>query len=370
MLTAPQQETRSRLEGFAKFHSKSNLSETPPIQTVKQGGYSESTFLESPQILPPSPGFSPMLKPIFPSLVLLLAATFSGVCWAEEPLHPSGLTFTKYKIVEDIVYGHKDGLALTMDVLTPEQNAKGIGLILVSSGSWKSSKSNVEAENVRQRDEDHWGQGLLAGGFTLFVARHGSGPRYRVPEMTGDMNRAVRFVRMTANQHGVDPNRLGITSGSSGAHLSLMAAVTGDDGNADSPDPVLRESSRVQAVVAWFPPTDLINWGVKDGYRTISLLRPSLFQEMFGEITDLPEQLKSVSPIYFVTKESPPLLLIHGDADATVPLQQSEIMLAKYKEVGVPAELIVHPGGGHSYWPGIAKEYREVWKWFDKHLVK
>ena len=59
-----------------------------------------------------------------------------------------------YDIAEDIVYGHKDGLALTLDVLTPKQNAKGIGLILVSSGSWKSSKSNVATDNVRRRNED------------------------------------------------------------------------------------------------------------------------------------------------------------------------------------------------------------------------
>lgn len=293
-----------------------------------------------------------------------------GPLFGEEILNTSGLTFTEYDIVEDIVYGQKDGLALTMDVLTPKQNPKGIGVILVSSGSWKSHKSNVDQDNVRKRDKDHWGQGLLAGGYTLFVVRHGSGPRYHVPEMVTDMNRAVRFVRMTAKQHGVDPNRLGITSGSSGAHLSLMAAVTGDDGDADSKDPVARVSSKVQSVVAWFPPTDLINWGVKDGYRAINLLRPDMFQEIFGEVNDLPKQLRSISPIYFVTKESPPLLLIHGDADATVPLQQSEILKAKYEEVGVPVKLIVQENGGHSYWPGIADEYREVWKWFDRYLVK
>jgi dipeptidyl aminopeptidase/acylaminoacyl peptidase len=241
---------------------------------------------------------------------------------------------------------------------------------LVSSGSWKSSKSNVAADNVRRRNEDHWGQGLLAGGFTLFVVRHGSGPRYLVPEMCDDMNRAVRFVRMIAKDHRVDPDQLGITSGSSGGHLALMAAVTGDDGNPDSKDPVERVSSQVQAVVAWFPPTDLINWGREDGYKAIKLLRPTLFEEMFGEITELTEQLRSISPIYFVTKQSPPLLLIHGDADATVPLQQSEILLAKYKQLALPSKLIVEPEGGHSYWPGIVDEYREVWKWFDTYLAE
>jgi len=294
-----------------------------------------------------------------------LSATAEGV-----RINKSGIPFTEYDLVQDVVYGHKDGLALTMDVLTPKKNAKGIGLILVSSGSWKSSKSNIPEEEFHRRDEDHWVQGLLGGGFTLFVVRHGSGPRYFVPEMVKDMNHSVRFVRSVATKYGVNPDALGITSGSSGGHLSLMAAMTGDDGIADSKDPLEKVSSRVQCVVAWFPPTDMINWGLPKGYTAIELIRPGLFQTMFGKITDLEKQLKEISPIYFVTKDSPPLLLIHGDSDKTVPLQQSRVMKAKYEEVGLPVELIVKEGGGHSGWPGLMKEYEQVWKWFDTYLKK
>ncbi len=300
-------------------------------------------------------------------LFLLVAASF-GTALAAEKENTSGLTFTDYTIEDDLVYGHKDGLALTLDVLTPKQNSKGIGLILVSSGSWRSGKSDIAEENIRARDEDHWAQGLLAGGFTLFVVRHGSAPRYFVPEMVEDMNRSVRYVRTIAKQYGVDPNRLGITSGSSGAHLALMAALTGDDGDPDSQDPIERASSHVQCVVAWFAPTDMVNWGAPNGYNIIKVARPRIFEEMFGEVNDLEQQLREVSPIYFVTKQSPPLLLIHGDSDKTVPLQQSELMQAKYEEQDLPVKLIVEPGGGHSYWPGIVAEYEEVWKWFDKHL--
>ncbi len=304
-----------------------------------------------------------------PILLCLIVALSCGTVLAAEEANSSGLTFTEYDIEEDIVYGNKDGMALTLDVLTPKQGSKGIGVILVSSGSWKSRKSNIDADNLRRRDKDHWGQGLLAGGFTLFVVRHGSSPRYFVPEMVKDMNRAVRFVRTIAHDHNVDPNQLGITSGSSGGHLSLMAAVTGDDGNPDAQDPIERVSSRVQCVVAWFPPTDMVNWGATNGYRMISAVRPSLLERMFGEITDVKQQLREISPIYFATAESPPLLLIHGDSDKTVPLQQSKVMQEKYQELGLPVRLIVEPGGGHSYWPGIAAEYEEVWKWFDTYLV-
>ena len=86
-------------------------------------------------------------------------------------------TPARYRATEDVVYGHKDGLALTLDVLVPETNPKKLGLIVVSSGSWNSKKSDLIEEEEQRRQTDHWTQGLLKGGFTLFVVRHGSSPR-------------------------------------------------------------------------------------------------------------------------------------------------------------------------------------------------
>jgi acetyl esterase/lipase len=276
----------------------------------------------------------------------------------------------EYQATEDIVYGHKDGLALTLDQLVPKKNAKGIGIVLVASGGFRSGKSNVLSDESGRRDGEHWIQGLLSGGYTLFVARHGSTPRYFVPEMIADIRRSVRFVRANAARFGVDPDHLGITSGSSGGHLSLMVALTADDGKSDAKDPVERASSRVQAVVAWFPPTDLINWGMPEGYRTMTKLRPGLLESFFKEVTDMEAQLKEISPICHVTSDDPPLLLIHGDRDLTVPLQQSKVLTAKYEETKLPVKLIVHKGGGHTTWPGIMDDYPAVWQWFDANLTK
>ncbi len=288
------------------------------------------------------------------------------------PLHAQDVDSTwvtvPYRSTEDVVYGHKDGMALTLDVIRPLHANNNIGLLLISSGSWASRKSDLFEEEEERRTKDHWVQGLLKGGFTLFVVRHGSSPRYFVPEMTADILRAVRYVRAHASEHHVDPAKLGITSGSSGGHLSLMAALKGDDGNPTSKDPIERVSSRTQAVVAWFPPTDLINWNVPKGYTLIELTRPGFFERVFGKVTNLEEQLREISPIYFVTAEAPPLLLIHGDADKTVPLQQSKILKAKYEELGREVKLIVQPGGGHSSWPGVMDNYPAVWDWFSSHL--
>lgn len=272
-----------------------------------------------------------------------------------------------YTATEDVVYGQKEGLALTMDILEPESGRKGIGIVLISSGSWRSSKSNLP-EEVAEFRKDHWAMGLLSNGYTAFVVRHGSGPRFHVPEMVEDVRRAVRFIRMHAKDYNIDPDHLGITSGSSGGHLSLMVGMTGDDGNPEAKDPVERVSSRTQAIVAWFPPTDLVNFGGPDGYKMVEKLQPTRFTDMFGTITDLPAQLKAISPLYFTTPDDPPLLLIHGDSDRTVPLQQSEILKGKYEETGLSVKLIVQPGGEHSGWEGLEKQYVDVAAWFDAHL--
>lgn len=272
-----------------------------------------------------------------------------------------------YTATEDVVYGQKEGLALTMDILEPESGRKGIGIVLISSGSWRSSKSNLP-EEVAEFRKDHWAMGLLSNGYTAFVVRHGSGPRFHVPEMVEDVRRAVRFIRLHAKDYNIDPDHLGITSGSSGGHLSLMVGMTGDDGDPDAKDPVERVSSRTQAIVAWFPPTDLVNFGGPEGYKMVEKLQPTRFTDMFGTITDLPAQLKAISPFYFATPDDPPLLLIHGDSDRTVPLQQSEILKTKYEETGLQVKLIVQPGGEHSGWEGLEKQYVDVATWFDGHL--
>ena len=153
-------------------------------------------------------------------------------------------------IIPDVVYGHKDGMALTMDVFTPPGEANGAGILYMVSGGWVSwwappeeARSNFEA--------------LLAEGFTVFSVRHGSSPRFKVPEAYADVRRAVRFVRLKARTYGVDPDRLGVWGGSAGGHLSLMLGLASDKGNPTATDEVLRESSRVAAVVAYFPPVDL-----------------------------------------------------------------------------------------------------------------
>ena len=76
-----------------------------------------------------------------------------------------------------------------------------------------------------------------------------------------------------------------------------------------------------------------------------------------------------VSPLYHVTKGSAPALIIHGDADKLVPIQQAELIIAKFKDAGVPCELVVKKGAGHG-WAGMDKDLPTLADWFDKYLAK
>ncbi len=273
----------------------------------------------------------------------------------------------------DVVYGRKNGTALTMDVFTPTKTPNGAGVVMVISGGFVSSHDSIQPLLVLP---------FVNRGYTVFAVVHGSQPEYTVPEIVKDMNRAVRFIRHHAKDYGVSPDRLGVTGASAGGHLSLMIGTAGTPGDSAAKDPVDRESSRVQAVACFFPPTDLFNYGAPG----LALIRAedhgapfrAAFQyremdpktRLWVSVTDpkrLREIAREISPIYHVSPDDPPTLLIHGDADQLVPLQQSQEMVKALEKAGITAKLIVKPKAGHG-WITMAKDVEQIVDWFDTYL--
>lgn len=276
---------------------------------------------------------------------------------------------------KELVYGRKHGMALTMSVYTPKKDANGLGVIYVLSGGWISDPAMLPPAFFTP---------FLQRGYTVFAVGHGSMPRFTIPEIVQDMNRSVRFIRHTAKDHGVDPDRLGIAGASAGGHLSLMIGTAGGDGNPKAKDPIDQLSSRVQAVACFFPPTDFLNYGEKEKLALgVGVLAPFKAAFEFTElnpttktyvpIRDVDKILaigKQISPITHATADDPPTLIIHGDKDKLVPYQQAELMIAKLKEAGVTAELVTKKDAEHG-WPTLAKEDVPLLvDWFDKHLKK
>ncbi len=277
----------------------------------------------------------------------------AGALWIY--LHPT------IERTNGIVYGQRNGRPLTLDILRPEK-PNGLGIALMVSGGWKSQRAGgLDALLVAP---------VLRAGYTVFAVCHISQPESTIMDIIDDMHRGIRFIRHRAAEYRVDPKRLGVTGGSAGGHLSLMLATRGAPGNPAAPDPIDRESSAVQAVAIFYPPTDLLNLGPStenDGKGG----PPLTFAKGFGPDAQVPALWQKIghdsSPIYYVTPAMPPVLIYHGNADTLVPLEQSQRFQARAKEVGLNVPVIVHAGGGHG-WPSMILDEWAFVDWFNRHL--
>jgi len=272
----------------------------------------------------------------------MLLIVIAGVCltaatWS-QPTEAQPCTRT-----EDVIYGRKFGTALTLDVFQPAKQ-NGFGVVMMVSGGWFSSHEAINPTMF---------QPLLNRGYTVFAVVHGSQPKFTIPEIVPDIHRAIRFIRYNAAKYGVNPNKLGITGGSAGGHLSLTMAVQGAPGDPNAKNPVDRESSAIQCVACFFPPTDFLNYG-QPGEDAVGVGTLKDFKPGFGPRADTAEERqklgREISPIYFVTSNQPPVLIIHGDADKLVPIYQAEKFVERSRAVGATAKLIVRPGKVHG-WP-------------------
>ena len=289
------------------------------------------------------------------SIAALVGVVLIGAALLWWYLHPA------VERTDAVVYGHRHGKELTLDVLRPRQ-PNGIGIALMVSGGWRSEPSGKTPVWLVAP--------LLRRGYTVFAVCHISQPEATVMEIVEDVNRGIRFIRHHAADYGIDPARIGVTGGSAGGHLSLMLATRGGPGDPAAPDPVDRESSAVQAVAIFFPVTDLLNLGPStenpgDGGP------PKSFVKAFGpDSTNLAKWKvigHDVSPIYFIPGKLPPVLIIHGDADTLVPLEQSERFRDRAAELGQKVTVVVSPGGGHG-WKTLPLDIRKFADWFDAHL--
>ena len=287
------------------------------------------------------------MKPLFlhlcPCLVLLTSPLH-----AQEP-----------ERIRDVIYTKHDGVALTMDVFKPvKQN--GAGIIKIVSGGWKSNHNGI--------NDGGWPK----AGYTTFVVVHGTQPRFQVEEIVADLNRAVRFVRAHAADYGVDPQKLGVTGSSAGGHLSLMLATRGGPGDAKAADPIDHESSAVNAVACFYPPTDYLNW-FEPGDNAMGIGKLAAYAAAFGPKAATEEGRaalgRELSPIYWVHKGQPPIFIVHGDADPQVSITQSQRFLKLCHEEGVVCELVIREGAGHGGWQEMPQDTERMVDWFNLQLL-
>jgi acetyl esterase/lipase len=284
---------------------------------------------------------------------------------------------TPYDRKIDVVYATNDGVDFHMDIFVPNgkarlgayhpnDNGKGLGIIDVVSGAWHTDRGKLDDHEKAQ-----FYNIFCARGYTVFAIRPGSRPDYTALDMVSQIKQGIRWVKAHSAEYGVDPERLGMTGASAGAHLALLTMTTAEEGDPKAADLMLHFGTQVKAVGVFFPPTDFLEWEGKDLTQVGELVGDILFKGGVQGHTD--EELRAAaaaaSPREQIKGQKlPPVLIFHGDADPLVPLQQSQLMVESLKAAGNQAELIVKPGGGHP-WLTIPEEVLKLADWFDKQLA-
>jgi acetyl esterase/lipase len=278
---------------------------------------------------------------------------------------------------KEIIYGRTYGTALTMDVFAPKKNANGLGIVLFISEGWYSEREKIEYNIPIYVDE------FIKHGYTVFAVIHGSNPKFSLQENYEHAKRAVRFIRHHAASFGIHANKLGATGDSAGGHLSLLVGSDESVGDTSSDDPVEKESCKVQCVVAFFPPTDFFNWGkpnqkmlgkhpkvsLKGAFTFYELDSSSNSLQVVTDVDKITRIVKKLTPIEQVNERTSPTLIVYGDKDSFIPIQQSQALSARLQQLHVPTKTIVEKGGEHDE-ATIKNNISETLVWFDEYLKK
>ncbi len=249
----------------------------------------------------------------------------------------AGIVHCEQKVLKDIAYDddHKSQL---IDVYLASTDKPSPVIVFIHGGGWRSGSKNRVPSFLRNAHAEGWLTVVSVEYRFTNVATH--------PAQVEDCTRAIQFVRLNAEKWNIDPDRIAVTGGSAGGHLSAYVALQDDMANPEVADPVERQSSRVMFAIPFAGPTD---WSLLSsiehrhtGYRLLIGYEPGTpFTEMAGDL------IKDVSPLSFVSSDDPPMLLVHGDKDRTVPLEHSMVLLSSLRAAGVPAELYTVKGAKH-----------------------
>jgi acetyl esterase/lipase len=214
-----------------------------------------------------------------------------------------------------------------MDVYFPDSGGPWPALVYVHGGSWmRGDKTEALL----------FASGLTAQGYLVVSINYSLYPPARFPAMIQDVKCAVRSLRAHASEYNLDPDRIGAMGVSAGGHLVSLLG-TSDQSDGWDVGEYLDQSSRVKAVIAMAPVTDLTK---KLPNANIEAMR----HIGFGE-----DNIVKASPIMHVTADDPPFLLIHGDRDELVPYEQSQLMYDRLVQMNVPAQLVIVKNATHAF---------------------
>ena len=264
------------------------------------------------------------------------ALMFFALCAsAQQPLDASNPP--NYIKTADILYAVIDGRQLALDLYMPNDVDNPPLLVWVHGGRW-----------LRRTKEDVFTTALVGEGFAIASIDFRLSVDAPFPAQIHDIKAAIRFLRANATTYGYDATRIGIHGRSSGGHLTALVGVT--NGNKELEGSVgehLDQSSDVQAVVSYFGASNLTSILDQSTPFGITLRSAALALLLGGSLEQKMELAKLASPVFHVDATDPPLLLLHGDQDPQMPINQAHELHGVYKEHGLPVHFEVIHGAVH-----------------------
>jgi len=288
-------------------------------------------------------------------LALALVCGSPALLLADGPPAKSGI-----RILKDIPYVTHGHFRQKLDLYLPEK-PKGPLLVGIHGGGWRGG-SKEPAQGLQ----------MLTQGYAVASVEYRFSQDAIFPAQIEDCKAAIRWLRAHAAEYGYDPQKIAAWGGSAGGHLTALLATTGNTKEFDVGEH-LDQSSAIQCGVDLFGPTDFPGWEAPNGNSVVDRNSPKSLIVLLlgGTIDDKLELAKKASPLVWASKESAPLMILHGTADPLVALNQSERLTDKYKSLGVEVILDVVQNGGHGG-PEFAKEDRpvKILQFLNQHLLK
>ncbi len=308
----------------------------PPALTTAAPGVTvaPTAATETDTPLPPPPTATPTPLPT-------ATPTVEPTPVMEPTLDPAALDKSTRNIKQkNIPTCVVNGVTLRIDFYRlPNAKTPAPTILYVHGGSWSGgSKKGGYGLSVMPQ--------LVVRGYTFIALTYRLAPEAKFPAMIEDIKCHIRYLRAHAAELGLDPNRFGVIGNSAGGHLAALTAVADERAGFDSAGGYAEQSSRVQVAVELYGPTDMTAPEIRS--------RPEfkrLLQQVFGLSDGADDLLWRASPVYHVTPDDPPMLIVHGEQDTTVPLIQSQRFYEQLKAAGVPVQLVLVKNATHGLVP-------------------
>jgi acetyl esterase/lipase len=246
-------------------------------------------------------------------------------------------SFDRYRRIKDIQYAEVDGHRLLLDLYLPEKETNRLLVVWVHGGAWRQgSKSQMPL------------MGLVKSGFAVASVEYRLSPVAKFPAQIHDLKAAIRFLRASSGKWSIDSKSIAVAGASAGGHLAALVGVTNHHNELEGRvGDHLDQSSTVQAIVDYYGPTNLLTILNQSTPHGLSVRVPAL-ELLLGATPDkVPDLARLASPVFHIDRKDPPLLLIHGDQDLQVPINQAHEFHGKYKALKLPVQFEVVHGGAH-----------------------